>query len=410
MAKKKGSKKKKRMKSKWRSPSQIDNYESKSSPKITFADKVGRWFCYAHRRDRCHECGYDFVRMNEMAEVSAGLRKPPSKVEKLAEEKVGILTSLEALKSGQYGVGMPSIRILWLESELRRYDRKLSLEAKKGADINQAIFNAQEKKRAQDAGLEAVKQAWARENPGQRVMECSGENTQRLWDKFAAKPPSAAAAAPDLQTCAYCGKASPNKALPVCTVCKRVAYCNRECQKAAWKGHKKDCKQRVVTDLKTCGHCKNKSGGSTKLRKCSGCKQVAYCNRDCQNAAWKDHKMVCGKSKKEIEKKDRKKVKALAKELPVSWNQLEAYGGGPAEGKVLEIRALNDESLTRQVFGCKDRLGVVKRVAAYTDSRRIPGLASGKILRWKNPRFHYFMDGSSGARIEEEDLDDITVL
>ena len=37
------------------------------------------------------------------------------------------------------------------------------------------------------------------------------------------------------------------------------------------------------------------------------------------------------------------------------------------------------------------------------------GLAAGKVLRWKNPRFHMFMDGSTGARIEEEDLANVTV-
>ncbi len=38
-----------------------------------------------------------------------------------------------------------------------------------------------------------------------------------------------------------------------------------------------------------------------------------------------------------------------------------------------------------------------------------PGLALGKVLRWRKPRFHYFMDGSSGARIEDEDVANITV-
>ena len=56
-----------------------------------------------------------------------------------------------------------------------------------------------------------------------------------------------------------------------------------------------------------------------------------------------------------------------------------------------------------------DRVGDVRKIAAYTDSKRIPKAASGKILRWKNPCLHQFMDGSNGARIEEEDLDDITI-
>ena len=88
---------------------------------------------------------------------------------------------------------------------------------------------------------------------------------------------------------------------------------------------------------------------------------------------------------------------------------MEAFGGRPAEGKVLEVQAMLDESMMRQVFQCKDRLGKLRRIAAYTNSRSIAGLRQGSIIKWKNPKFHYFMDGSSGARIEEEDLANITV-
>jgi hypothetical protein len=51
----------------------------------------------------------------------------------------------------------------------------------------------------------------------------------------------------------------------------------------------------------------------------------------------------------------------------------------------------------------------VRTVAAYTDSRSIAGVAPGKVLRIKNPRFHYFMDGRSGTRVEQEDLANVTV-
>lgn len=40
--------------------------------------------------------------------------------------------------------------------------------------------------------------------------------------------------------CAHCG-ASP--ATKRCSVCKQEWYCSRECQLAAWKGHKKHCKK-----------------------------------------------------------------------------------------------------------------------------------------------------------------------
>jgi len=39
--------------------------------------------------------------------------------------------------------------------------------------------------------------------------------------------------------CAYCHKQT---AKSICSKCKDTWYCNKECQKAAWKTHKKMCK------------------------------------------------------------------------------------------------------------------------------------------------------------------------
>ena len=44
-----------------------------------------------------------------------------------------------------------------------------------------------------------------------------------------------------MSTCAACGKAGDN--LKTCTSCKQVKYCNRDCQKLHWPKHKKECKQ-----------------------------------------------------------------------------------------------------------------------------------------------------------------------
>ena len=93
----------------------------------------------------------------------------------------------------------------------------------------------------------------------------------------------------------------------------------------------------------------------------------------------------------------------------MSWSQLEEFQGRSTDGKALVVRVLADESVTRQVLSCKDSEGVVKGIAAYTDSRHIPGVVPGAILRWANPRFHYFEDGSDGARIEQQDLVNITI-
>ena len=44
--------------------------------------------------------------------------------------------------------------------------------------------------------------------------------------------------------CENCGLEIEDKIL-VCSSCKKVAYCNRQCQKAHWKAHKKTCSHKV---------------------------------------------------------------------------------------------------------------------------------------------------------------------
>ena len=63
----------------------------------------------------------------------------------------------------------------------------------------------------------------------------------------------------------------------------------------------------------------------------------------------------------------------------------------------------------RQIAVCKDRVGISKTVAFYNERKNLPGFVQGKIMVWKNPRFHYFADGTDGARIEESDLINIRI-
>ena len=42
----------------------------------------------------------------------------------------------------------------------------------------------------------------------------------------------------DVGICPVCSKTAENK----CTACKEIFYCNRECQKKHWKTHKFECK------------------------------------------------------------------------------------------------------------------------------------------------------------------------
>eukprot|EP00536_Pseudo-nitzschia_multiseries_P003487 jgi/Psemu1/236739/estExt_Genewise1.C_540036 len=212
------------------------------------------------------------------------------------------------------------------------------------SEVNSLVQNAMDRERSGRVELDALTHAMSRMNPGRTEMEIGGEESQKIYDELI-RGPKPKDNRGDFYTCAYCNKTSAVK-LDVCNRCKKVSYCSRECQVAAWPAHKKN---------------------------------------EC------------------------KKAKTEARGLTLTWDQVEAHGGAPARG-VLEVRAIMDESMMRQVFQCKDRVGMCRRIAAYTNSRGIPGLRVGATVQWKNPRFHYFMDGSSGARIEEEDLENVTVV
>ncbi|EPT04495.1 hypothetical protein FOMPIDRAFT_36993, partial [Fomitopsis schrenkii] len=63
----------------------------------------------------------------------------------------------------------------------------------------------------------------------------------------------------------------------------------------------------------TCSYCM-KPVGKAKVRKCSVCNFVRYCSRDCQKAAWKTHKKVCtsgGAFKDSLEQPGQRESKKL---------------------------------------------------------------------------------------------------
>ena len=318
----------------------------------TFTDEVGRLFCAAHRRAVCHECCLDFRLVNEHTEAHKGLRKAPSRAETLATDRENVLAGIKYLRQQDAATlasreaEFPEFGLKFHEEKLKEVEAELRELKSSGEDTDDAVAKASEKHTSQDAERDAVVAAWAKEHPGQTSMEFGGADTQRLFDQFAAAPPSASSVAPDVRTCDYCKKAS-----------------------------------------------------DVKLDLCGRCRKVAFCGKECQRAAWKAHRLVCTPTDEWTKRK----------QLELTWAQVEAHGGAPVSGKTLEVRAIVDQSVTRQVFLCKDRVGASKRVAAYTQSRAIPGLAPGCVLRWKNPRFHTFIDGSSGARIEDADLENITI-
>ena len=52
----------------------------------------------------------------------------------------------------------------------------------------------------------------------------------------------------DVGECPVCNKVAETK----CTACKAVFYCSRDCQKKHWKAHKFDCKSLPYKVSKTC--------------------------------------------------------------------------------------------------------------------------------------------------------------
>ena len=320
-----------------------------------YTDKMGRSFCDAHRRESCMACQLDFKIMNDEVEIQCGAKKPYTEVERLTKDKVTLergIKFMDEQMAGQDKNRHPMTKnYKFHKKELKRVNEELEKHDKN--EVEQGLSIAYEKAYNQDAIMNSLKQAWAAENPGATEMPFDGEETARLYEKFASAPNENEKNL-DPRTCAYCRK--------------------------------------VSTEL---------------LQVCGRCKKKFYCNRDCQKSAWKGHKLECEPTKKELSKSEKEKIE----QVPLSWEQLHAYGVEvPAIGKVLEVRAISDDSLMRQVLACKDRTGGVRRIAAYTNQSKIPGFEVGKILRWKNPRYHYFMDGSSGARIEDDDLENITII
>jgi hypothetical protein len=321
----------------------LKKYSSSNMAPIQM-DEIGRTFCKQHRREVCHECCMSFDIQNRMAEENAGLIKKKTELEVAAARKALVVSALEGM---ELMIPRPSPEVFETNrGYLREAEEKLKKFAAQGKDVDTPYREALEAERAKRMETDALVQAWSKENPGATEFNFGGPESQKLYEKVAATPTISSNRA-EVYTCYYCKDTSTEK-LSMCGRCKKVSYCSKECQRAAWQAHKTLC------------------------------------------VPWKGAKEP--------------------KSLYLTWDEVEAHDGAPVIGKTLEFRAMLDESVTRQVFSCKDRAGKVRRVAAYTNSRNIPSMQQGSIVRWKNPRFHWFMDGSSGARIEEEDLEDVTVI
>lgn len=292
----------------------------------------------------CPECCLTFGIVNRNAEIKAGLRKKSSEIESAAAERAIISEGIGSILSGKFDEKNPSVFFIAQVEAFQDIEKKLKdlgVFAKPG-EILEATEAADREQQAQCVNVESLEAAMG------KAAARHGDNIPftRTHGTFTVAPPT---------------QSSLN--IPEDTVCSE------------------------------CGGC-----GSVKLMLCGRCRSVCYCSKECQAAAWKTHKREC-----------RQPDDTTTGKLPLTWSQLEGYNGMPAVGKVLEVRIMKIDTYLRKVLHCEDRVGAVRLIAVYSDNQVLPGAAVGRMIRWTGPRFRNFMDGRSGARAENYDLGNIKI-
>ncbi|TFY72635.1 hypothetical protein EVG20_g385 [Dentipellis fragilis] len=146
--------------------------------------------------------------------------------------------------------------------------------------------------------------------------------------------------------CAACRLKDKGK-VRLCTGCRKVAYCSRECQVKDWKSHKSTCKPKkpeaesakaastatstsvpasastdasnepvvVTPPIGKCARC-----GWDKnfdLEFCEACRRAKYCSQDCEDADKETHRAFCEMERKRIAQEKTENAAAAEREVHV---------------------------------------------------------------------------------------------
>ena len=86
----------------------------------------------------------------------------------------------------------------------------------------------------------------------------------------------------DVRMCNNCLKI--DKSIKMICPCKKVNYCNAECQLAHWKKHEPDCSK--------CYSCDTMCEAGDKMVRCKVCLVAKYCNETCRDGSKDKHECV----------------------------------------------------------------------------------------------------------------------
>ena len=188
---------------------------------------------------------------------------------------------------------------------------------------------------------------------------------------------------------------APNSTL-VCSRCYSARYCSAACQMSDWPEHKKACPElehRLLfpqPPLPPCGNC-----GQPGKRRCSRCAAVRYCSAECQRKAWKKHKKVCSP---DLEPSPAELTRAHAKGWATSGTLVAgtaAAAAPPAAAAPAAAAAAAPQTLAEEVLAQVRRLGHQDVDRSIEQARLKLTELSGVTLAWLE--LQVFLVGTDAA-------------